>query len=104
MEYIYNHQTDLEIHKLWSFIVNLFCCNTDIYVVLFSLQNVNKMELAIVGMSRHKKTPHNVTPSDTTVIQIVVGGQVAVLGHTVEPDTIGEFEGVSAIQVSSVKN
>ena len=60
---------------------------------------MSKMELAVVGMSRHKKNPHNKTPTDNTVIQIVIGGHVAVLGHTVEPDTIGNFEGVSAIQV-----
>ena len=68
--------------------------------VIFSLRTLNGMELAVVGMSRHKQTPTNKTPSDTTVIQIVVGGQVAVLGHTVEPDTVGEFQGVSVIKVT----
>ena len=49
-------------------------------------------------MSRHKQTPTNSTPSDTTIIQVVVDGQVAILGHTVEADTIGSFSG-SAIKV-----
>ena len=45
----------------------------------------------MVGLSRHKQTPTNKTPSDNVVIQIIVERQVAVLGHTVQADTIGDL-------------